>query len=86
MSVSVRSFGSGVGPQHVLHLPGPATRRPATRRPTTRRPATRQPVVLALALAFAVALAALLALGTLSWPVNGSGHPIPSPRPLSSVG
>jgi hypothetical protein len=76
MSVSVRSFGSGVGPRHVVHLPGPAT----------RRPATRQPVVLALALAFAVALAALLALGTLTWPAYGSGHPIPSPRPLSSVG
>ncbi len=86
MSVSVRSFGSGVGPRHVVHLPRPASRRPASRRPATRRPATRQPVVLALALAFAVVLAALLALGTLTWPAYGPDHPIPSPSPLSSVG
>lgn len=74
MSVAVRVIGSGGGTRHVVHLPRPASRRPAT------------PLVMALALASAVALAALPALGTLTWPAYGSGRPIPSPRPLSSVG
>lgn len=74
MSVAVRVIGSAGRTRHVVHLPRPASRRPAT------------PLVMALALASAVALAALPALGTLTWPAYGSGRPIPSARPLSSVG
>jgi hypothetical protein len=72
MSVAVRAIGSGGGPRHVVHLP-----RPASRRPTT-------PLVVAFALVLAVALA--LVLGTLTWPAYGPDRPIPSPRPLSSLG
>ena len=74
MSVAARAIGSGGGPRHVVHLPRPASRRPAT------------PRVMALALAFAVALAALLVLGTLTRPAYGPDRPVPSPRPLSSLG
>ena len=41
---------------------------------------------MALALAFAVALAALLVLGTLTRPAYGPDRPVPSPGPLSSLG
>jgi hypothetical protein len=73
MSVAVRAIGSGGGPRHVVHLPRPASRRPAT------------PLVMAVALVLAVALA-LLVVGTLTWPAYGPDRPIPSPRPLSSLG
>jgi hypothetical protein len=40
---------------------------------------------MAVALVLAVALA-LLVVGTLTWPAYGPDRPIPSPRPLSSLG
>ena len=74
MSVAVRAIGSGGGPRHVVHLPRPASRRPPT------------PLVMALALAFALVLAALLLFTTLTWAAYGPDRPIPSPSPLSSLG
>ncbi|MFI5074062.1 hypothetical protein [Lapillicoccus sp.] len=41
---------------------------------------------MALALAFALVLAALLLFTTLTWAAYGPDRPIPSPRPLSSLG